>query len=278
MYTEKSVELKSDFYTRYGETNGKLYFEKTGVPCVLFDAQTHKLVFPFDCSVRAYGRDYGDVLKVMDTDTNVCDVHFVDSGKGAQVLYKIDIPDIYGAKETVLYTVNKILFKMGSAGRLSKEYGDVALCDNYAQKGWCAVKSFSETKSAPFPLSDYNVLLIRTKRNRLTEDKEFLNRFGIGEKERIRVAVQGLKECRMDVLFDMVNESEKSIERLLSPSDETVGVVHATYGIDGIDATRICRCGVVSFCKKTKTDSAISRIKAECENNLGYSVRISVVK
>ena len=278
MYTEKSVGLKSDFYTRYGETNGKLYFEKTGVPCVLFDAQTHKLVFPFDCSVRAYGRGYGDVLKIMDTDTNVCDVHFVDGGKGAQVLYKTDIPDIYGVKETVLYTVNKLLYRMGSAGRVAKEYGDVTVCDDYAPKGWCAVKSFGEVKSVPFPLSDYNVLLIRTKRNRLTDDKELLNRFCAGEKERIRIAAQGLKECRTDILFDMINESEKSVERLLSPSNETVEVVHATYGIDGIDATRICRCGVVSFCKKTKTDAAISRIKTECENNLGYSVRISVVK
>lgn len=278
MYTEKSVELKSDFYTRYGETNGTLYFEKTGVPCVLFDSQTHKLVFPLDCSVRAYGRDYGDILKVMDTDTNVCDVHFVDGGKGAQILYKTDIPDIYGAKETILYTVNKLLYKMGSAGRLSKGYGDVALCDNYAFKGWCAVKSFSEIKSVPFPMSDYNVLLIRTRKNRITENEDAMKNFQSGERERIRIATQALKECRTDVLLDMVNESEKSVERLLCPSKEAVEVVHATYGVDGIDATRICRCGVVSFCKKTKTDAVISRIKTECENDLGYSVRISVVK
>ncbi len=278
MYTEKSVDLKSDFYTRYGETNGSLYFEKTGVPCTLLDAGTHKLVFPLDCCVRAYGRSYGDVLKVMDTDTNVCDVHFVESGKGAQILYSTDIGDIYGAKETVLYTVNKLLFKMGSAGRLQKKYDDVSLCDNHAPKGWCAIKCFDEIKTAPFPFSDYNVLLIRARKSRITESEEILNSFNMGERERIRIALQALKECRTDVLFDMVNESQKSIERLLSPAHEQVSIVHSTYGVDGIDATRICRCGVVSFCKKAKTDSAISRIKTECENNLDYSVRISVVK
>ena len=278
MYTEKSVGLKSDFYTRYGETSGNLYFEKTGVPCVLLDADQHKLVFALDCSVRAYGRGYGNVLKVMDTDTNVCDVHFVDGGKGAQILYSADIPDIYGVKETTLYTVNKLLYKMGSAPRLSKEYKDVALCDNHAPKGWCAVKSFSEIKSVPFPFSDYNVLLIRARKNRITEDEELMKRFYAGERERIRVASQALKECRTDVFFDIVNESQKSTERLLAPARDTVSVVHSTYGVDGIDATRICKCGVISFCKKSKTDSAISRIKTECESNLGYSVRISVVK
>lgn len=278
MYTEKSVSLKSDFYTRYGETKGELYFEKTGIPCVVLDADTHKLMFPLDCSVRAYGRGYGDVLKVMDLDTNICDVHFVENGKGAQVLYSTDIPDICGTKQTILYTVNKLLMRMGSAGRLAKEYKDVALCDEYAQKGWCAVKSYDEMKSVPLPLIDYNVLLIRARKNRKTDNEEALKHFYTGEKERIKQAMSGLKECRMEVLLDAINESQKSIERLLSPSQELTNVVHSTYAIDGIDATRICNCGVISFCKKQRTDSAIKRIKSECERTLGYSVRISVVK
>ncbi|MBQ3123920.1 MAG: hypothetical protein IJC09_00655 [Clostridia bacterium] len=278
MYTEKSVSLKSDFYTRYGETKGELYFEKTGIVCVVLDADTHKLMFPLDCCVRAYGRGYGDVLKVMDADTNVCDVHFVDGGKGAQVLYTTDIPDISGAKTTILYTVNKLLMRMGSAGRLAKEYADVALCDEYAQKGWCAVKSYGEVKSVPLPLIDYNVLLIRARKNKITDNEEKLKEFYPGEKERIRMAMAGLKECRTEVLFDAINESQKSIERLLSPSQELISVVHSTYAVDGIDATRISDYGVISFCKKQKTDSAIKRIKSECERALGYPVRISVVK
>ena len=278
MYTEKSVSLKNDFYTRYGETKGNLYFEKMGVPCVVLDADTHKLMFPLDCGVRAYARGYGDVLKVMDTDANVCDVHFVENGKGAQVLYSMDIPDISGMKQTVLYTVNKLLMRMGSAGRLAKEYTDVALCDEYAPKGWCVAKSYGEIKSVPLPLLDYNILLIRTRKNKITKNEELLGRFYSGEKERIRAAASGLKECRTEVLFDMINESQKSIERLLSPSQELINVVHSTYAVDGVDATRICNCGVICFCKKQKTDSAIARIKSECESMLGTSLRISVVK
>ena len=42
--------------------------------------------------------------------------------------------------------------------------------------------------------------------------------------------------------------------------------------------TRVCEYGIISFCGKEKTDNAILRIQNECKRNLGYSVRIAVVK
>lgn len=278
MYTEKSIDLKNDFYLRYGESRGILYFEKTGVPCTILDAGTSMLTFPLKCGVRAYGRGYCDVLKIIDTQTNICDVHFVENGKGAQILYRKDIEDLRGMKETVLYTVNKILIKMGSSGRVEKDYGDTAICDKYAPEGWCAVKINDKIESVPFPMNDYSVLLIRPRKNRLSGNEQARKQFDIGEKDRIATAGSALKKCRTDIFFDMVNESEKSIERLLAPSTEATRTVHATYGIEGVDAARICDMGIISFCKRNKTDNAINRIKAECKFSLGYSVRISVVK
>ena len=278
MYTEKSVKLKSDFYARYGQARGELCFAKTGIPCTVLDGDTHKLMFSLKCGVRAYGRGYGDVLKVLDCDSDINDVHFVENGKGAQILYKTDIPDIKGVRETVLYTVNKLLVQMGSAGRISNNDSTVAQCDRYAPEGWCAVKSYDEIKSVPLPVQDYNILLIRTRKNKLLCRDDALRQFHVGERERIKLAMAGLKECREEVLFDMLNESQKSIERLLSPSGETVYTVHATYGIDGIDATRICDPGIICFCRKNKTDNAVLRIRLDCEKKLGYSPGIMIVK
>ncbi len=278
MYTEKSVELKSDFYARYGETQGRLYFEKTGLPCVVLDGGMSKLMFSLNCGVRAYGRGYGDVLRVLNADTNVCDVHFVKNGKGAQILYKTDLSDIRSMREVAVYTINKLLYKMGSTGRLTDSDGITSLCERYAPKGWCAVTEYDNVKSVPLPLEDYNILLVRGRRIHLTKNEEMHKQFRCGERDRIRLASQALKNFKMNTFFDIINESEKSIERLLAPSSEDIMLVRSTYGIDGVSATRICDYGVISFCDKAKTDSVILRIMNECRNNLGYSVRISVVK
>lgn len=278
MYTEQSVSLKSDFYSRYGQTKGELYFEKVGLPCVVLGSDTHSIMFSLKCGVRAYGRAYGDVLKVLDSESNICDVHFVTNGKGAQILYKADMPDVKGMKETALYTVNKLLINIGSTGRVAKENSNVVICDEYAPQGWCAVKQYDEIKTVPLPLSDHNVLLIRGRKNRLSGNNDALMRFYSGENERIKIARTALKECRTDSFFDMINESQKSIERLLLPPREMISVVRSTWGIDGVSATRICDMGVISFCKKDKTDSVIQRISNECERTLGYRTRIAVVK
>lgn len=278
MYTEKSVELKSDFYARYGETSGRLYFEKVGMPCVMLNGGNSMLVFALDCGVRAYGRAYGDVLRVLNADTNVCDVHFVKNGKGAQILYRTDISDIRGIRETAIYTINKLLYNMGSTGRLPDSGTLTEVCERHAPKGWCAIKDYDTFKSAPLPMDDYNILIIRGRKSRLSSNEEMLKQFQVGERDRISASFEGLKKCNMDTFFDMINESEKAIERLLSPNAQDISLVHATYGIDGVNATRICDCGVVCFCNKNKTDSVILRVLNECRSTLGYSVQISVAK
>lgn len=278
MYSERSVDLKSDFYARFGETTGCLYFEKTGLPCSVLDSATHRILFSLNCGVRAYGRDYGDILKIMDSQSDCCDIHFVDKGKGAQILYHTDIEDAEGVDEAVSYTVNKILYKMGSTGRIKKEYTDLTLCDMYAPQGWCAVKEYDTVKSVPLPLSEYNVLLIKGRRNKISYQEELKKQFDSGELDRVIIAKQGLKECREDVFFDMINESQKSIERLFNPPQDIIKAVRSTYGIDGVYATRICDIGIISFCKRRKTDNVINRIIVESEQLLGYPVRISVVK
>lgn len=278
MYTERSVNLKSDFYKRYGEASGRLYFEKTGLPCVVLDGGENKMMFSLNCGVRAYGRAYGDVLRVLNADTNVCDVHFVKNGKGAQILYKTDIADLQGVRNTAIYTINNLLYKMGSTGRIENDTSLESICDRYAPFGWCGVKLNGNFYSVPLPLFDYNVLLIQPRKTRITSKSEMLDRFRCSENDRINGAYMALKSYKIDTFFEILNESEKSAEMLLALSDEIVCAVHATYGIEGIAATRVCEYGIISFCGKEKTDNAILRIQNECKRNLGYSVRIAVVK
>lgn len=278
MYTEKSVDLKRDFYARYGKTSGRLFFKKTGLPCTIFDGGKNSLIMTLDCGVRVYGRQCGDVLKVLNCDTNVCDVHFVKNGRGAQILYSVDIPDVKGMKDTVLYAINAILREMGSTGRLIGEYDTVALCERYAPYGWCAVKEGDTAKSIPMPLGEYNIILMRTRKNRLVAPAELTDRFHISEYERIKASVTGLKECRTDTFFDMVNESQNSVERLLSPSEEIMQGINAVRSADGVRASKICGCGIIAFCEKDRTDSAIIRINNEYKSAMGYSPNLAVVK
>ncbi len=277
MYTEKSVNLKSDFYCRYGQASGELWFERTGLPCVLMESKTHMLAFSLDCGVRAYGRGYGDVLRVLNADSSVCDVHFVQNGKGAQILYKTDIPDIKGMHDVEDYTINKLLYKMGSTGRVKDDTSLVSICDNYAPKGWCVVREYSDFKSVPLPISAYNVLLIRTRKSRFTSDKDGLVQFSESETQRIKAAALALKECREDVLFEIINESQKSVERTFSPSSAMVCAVDAALE-NGALAARICDIGIVTFCRRSDTDSLARAVRVAFEREIGYRPSVSVVK
>lgn len=278
MYTEKSVELKSDFYSRFGESFGQVYFERTGLPCMILGGGEEYMAFSLDCGVRAYGRGYGDILRVMDSDSNMCDVHFVKGGKGAQILYKRDMPNIGEMESTVTFTVNKLLRTMGCSERLEGGDGIEAVCDRYGAKGWCAVKMKGEFKSVPLPLGGYNVILVRTRKRRVVSDRDTIEHFRRGENERIEQACTRLKECKLNTFFDMVNQSQASIERLLNPSSELVAAVKSAQSADGVKAVRICDLGVVAICERSRTDSAVHEIVNECSRRLGYAVRVSVVK
>lgn len=277
MYTEKSVELKSDFYSRYGENCGRVFFERTGLPCMILGGEEY-MAFTFDCGVRAYGREYGDILRIMDSDSNICDVHFVKDGKGAQILYKRDMANITEMSSTVTYTVNKLLRIMGCKERLAWCDGIEAVCDRYGTSGWCAVKIDGEFKSVPLPLGGYNVILIRTRKRRLASKGGAVELFQREERERIKQACSGLKECRVNTFFDMVNLSQMAVERMLNPSCELVATVRSAQEADGVSAVKICGLGVVAFCERSKTDSAVHAIVNECSRRLGYTVRVAVVK
>ena len=278
MYTEVSIDLKTDFYSRYGETAGEVFFERTGMPCVLLDSGSHMLAFSMGCGVRAYGRNWGDVLRIMNADSNVCYVHFADSGMGAQILYKQDLQDIDGMKETVDYTVDKLLRRM-HRGRSTAQPADVvAVCDRYGSHGYCAYVSHSMVRQIPLPMSDMNVILIRTGKKRLRTDTESIKHFRSSETRRIIAAAEALRECRIEVLLDMVNESERAIEMLFSPSRESLSAVRIAMETDGVLAARICKSGIICFVKKDRTDSAIHSIASEYEQRMGNPAGIVVVK
>ncbi len=278
MYTEKSIELKSDFYSRFGETQGRLFFERTGLPCKILGGDEEFMAFSFDCGVRAYGRYYGDILRVMDSDSNVCDVHFVKGGKGAQILYKKDMENIGELSDTVTYTVNKLLRVMGCNERLDSGEGIEAVCDRYGDRGWCAVKVNGEFKSVPLPMGGYNVVLIRTRKRKMNVDGEIRDVFERGESDRIQEASEGLRKCGLEAFFNAINESQASIERMLNPSRELISAVEAARNGEGVCAVRICDLGVVAFVKRSNTDTAVHSIINECSKSLGYAVRVAVVK
>ncbi len=278
MYTEKSIELKSDFYSRFGETQGKLYFERTGLPCKIFDGGEEFMAFSLGCGVRAYGRDYGDILRIMDSDSNVCDVHFVKSGKGAQILYKKDIKDISEMSATSVYTVNKLLRNMGCDERIAKEEGLESVCDRYGDGGWCAVKTGGRFERVPLPMGGYNVVMIRTRKRKIKADNEIMEVFQRNEKERIGEVCEGLRKCGLEAFFKAINESQTSIERMLNPSAELMSAVESARNGEGVCAVKICDLGVIAFVKRSNTDAAVHSIINECKARLGYSVRVLVVK
>ena len=273
MYTRTSVELKNDFYCRYGETAGQLYFERVGYPCPIMQSKTHMLAFSLECGVRAYGREYGDVLRITDAESNICDVKFVSNGRGAQILYKTDACGLRSKNETVAYTIGKLIRKM-SGETVGEDTSTLAgVCDNYGSCGWCAFSEYGRITRVPLPLSGINMLLVRTQKRRRTAS-DLQNRFFEGETERIIAAAAGLKECRTDVFFEMINESERAIEMLLEP----VLAVHAAMAADGVLASRICDMGVVCFVKQERCDSAIRAISSEYEYSVGYNAGFFVVK
>lgn len=279
MYTEKSVALKTDFYNRYGEAEGDLYFERTGLPCVLMEGGDKTLEFSLGCGVRAYGRRTGDVLRILNAKSNVCDVHCVKNGMGAQILYETDIPDLRNMSTLTVYTVEKILKRMGIAQRDGFDKSNAAICDIYGSKGWCALREYNKIKQVPLPLLDHNVLLIRTQKNpEVFKDEMLLKRFRNGESERISIAAEGLKKCRLEVLFNMLSESEKAIELLLRPKKQALYAAKIAGETDGVSAAKICDIGVICFVEKDLTDAAACTISNEFEKCLGYSAGIVVVK
>lgn len=277
MYTEKSAELKNDFYSRYGEAAGTLYFERVGLPCVLMDSGTHKLAFALGCGVRAYGRECGDVLRIINADSDECDVHFAPNGHGAQILYKQDMPGAVGSRDTEEYAIMKLLCNMR---RLRpRELGtDAALCDRYGSGGWCAYTENGSARQVPLPLLHINVLLIRAGRSRRITDAKALARFRAAETERITAAAEGLRKCRIEVLFEMLNESGRSAEALFSLPPMQLAAVRAAREADGVLATRITNMGVICMTAEDKTDSAIRAIATGYERAAGCSAGISVVK
>ncbi|MDD6762857.1 MAG: hypothetical protein PUD92_04365 [Clostridiales bacterium] len=279
MYTEKSVELKSDFYTRFGETTGELCFERVGVPCVIMDSGSHALAFALGCGVRAYGRRYGDVLRILNAGSNVCDVHFMKSGRGAQILYSTDVPGLPGMKDTAVFAIEKLLVRMSIAEGHSMAGSAAAICDRYGSGGWCAYASYDEIKEIPLPLTGYNVLLIRTRRKKNKKiPRDVIEQYCAGEKERIIAAADGLKKCRINVLFDMINESERAYEYLMNPPEQAAAAVKAAMSADGVKAAKICDNGVICFTVKDKTDSIIHAVSEEYEKKTGFSAEVLVVK
>ena len=225
MYTEPSIELKSDFYCRYGSAALKLYFERTGLPCVILDSGSERLAFALGLGVRAYGRECGDILRIINADSNECDVSFAPHGLGAQILYKEDMAGVAGMRETAEYTILKLLSAMRRI-REPRMGGIAELCDRFGSRGWCAYDDGDIVKQVPLPFMYNNVILVMTGKKRRGAAGDGYARFCEGEKLRIEYAARALRACRTDLFFEAVNESERSIERLLSPPQASVEAVH----------------------------------------------------
>lgn len=279
MYTESSVELKSDFYSRYGTASGVLYFERVGLPFALLKGEDSVLGFAASCGVRAYGRRCGDVIKVLDSESNVCDVRFGGSGTGAQILYKTDIPGFGRCDETVRYTVKKLKARMGLCAVPRPDSDPAALCDAYGSGGWCAYVRGAEARSVPLPLDGYNVIVMRLRRNGGRRPSEgSLRCYNEGEDRRAAAAAEALRRCRTEVLFDMMNESEYAIEKLIPVSREARAAAEAARDIGGIAAARICGSGLLCVTESARTDSAAHALRETFCREMGYYAGIVVVK
>lgn len=279
MYTKKSIGLKSDFYARFGEAPGELCFERIGVPCVVMDSGKSALAFALGCGVRAYGRQCGDIIKILNDRASVCDVSRAKDGRGAQILYSEDAPGLPCSDDAAAFAAAKLLCRMGIAAVSGALSGAAAVCDRYGSGGRCAYAAENGVESLPLPLSDFNVLLIRTRRRGTRAvPRSAARRWCAEEEERTAAAAEGLRRRRLDVFFDMLNESERSREYLLEPPDTVLAAARAAMNAGGARAARICRLGVVCFVEKGSADSAIRAIAGDYERQTGFSAAVLTVK
>ena len=92
----------------------------------------------------------------------------------------------------------------------------------------------------------------------------------VNENKRIENAIDTLKRCNAETLFEEMTKSEKSMERYWDIGSEHVFLARCARDIEGVKAVRVWNNGIVAITEDDKIDYAIGMIRDEFEENIGY--------
>lgn len=184
-----------------------------------------------------------------------------------------------------------------------------------ARKGYCTLISSGRPKNFPLPLSGYKILSAHCTEKRRDRSKyikpafekicrlyphvmsvsditpEIFNgaKSAIKDKTalryiyhltteniRIKSAADALKKCSIKNLFTEMKNSQKSMERFWDIGSEHRFLAHCCKNVDGIAAVRLWDNGIAAIVEEDKIDYAISVIRHEFENNIGYQPTLCV--
>lgn len=92
----------------------------------------------------------------------------------------------------------------------------------------------------------------------------------VNENERMAIASKALKRCDIQGLFTQMNLSQMSMERFWDLGSEHTFLARCSKNIDGIEAVRCWKNGIVAITRNDKIDHAITMIKCAFETHIGY--------
>lgn len=179
----------------------------------------------------------------------------------------------------------------------------------HSRKGYCTHLSGKTPQNLPLPMSGYKILTAHCTEKERDHSKEInyalehirrlfphigtiaditpemLQNAGnsiksknavryiyhlVNENKRISAAENSLKKCNIRGLFRQMNLSQQSMERFWDLGSEHIFLAQCCKHIDSIEAVRCWKNGVIMIVSDDKIDYAITMIKSEFENNIGY--------
>ncbi len=179
----------------------------------------------------------------------------------------------------------------------------------YSRKGYCTLLSGNTPKNLPLPMSGYKILTAHCTEREIDRSRdinyalEHIRRMypHIGsiaditpeilqnakdsiknktsakylyhlatENERLMAASRALKRCNIRGLFTQMNLSQQSMERFWDLGHEHTFLARCSKNVDGIEAVRCWKNGIITIVRDDKIDNAINMIKLAFETNIGY--------
>lgn len=179
-----------------------------------------------------------------------------------------------------------------------------------AKKGWCTLTQGTDSKNLPLPLTGYRLLAVQTNakytaRRTAAVEKAFsalrkiyphvtsmddlsfdmldyakshikhteMNymRHILSENERINAAKTRLKACRIEEFADIVNSSQRSIERLWGCCDEHSFLAASVLEASGCLCARQWKNGIIAIISEESLDNTINILRRSFSSNYGYN-------
>lgn len=233
------TQLKEDFYKRFGVSQNRLAFSKTGLLCTLLGENDIKDFPSLSCClsmcIRATGRKLGSkFINIENTQTGKADVYRLDElmalntteaeifkkipslPDGAQILYDTTIPKNldYSSEfnTTLLNTLLKISHKETD---VLKKAAILATDNNFskyvsilcAKKGWCTLVQGTKYIHLPLPLTGYKLMTVHIRRKNAPKNV-FIKKSDMDAIKRIYPHVLSIN----DLTVGMLNNSDLKLK------------------------------------------------------------------